>query len=77
MPGDQREPAGDGEERSEGELRVASLALADHHDDAEHGADTGSEHDDGQQHAPAEPGAERGEQLEVAVAHAFLAGDAA
>ena len=43
--------------------------------DADHGADGGGEQDDRQQHLPAEPGAERGQQLEVAVAHAFLAGD--
>ena len=72
---DQRDPAGDGEERAEGDLRVPALALADHDHDAEHRAHAGGEHDDGQQHLPAQPGAERGEQLEVAVAHAFLAGE--
>ena len=46
-----------------------------HDHDAEHGADTRGEHDDGQQHLPAQPRTERGEQLEVAVTHAFLAGE--
>ena len=75
VAGHQRQPAGDGEERAEGNRGVAALALADHDHDAEDGADAGGEHDDGQQHLPAEPRAERGEQLEVAVAHAFLAGE--
>ena len=43
------------------------------HGDADDRADHRRRQDDRQQHLPAEPGAERGEQLEVAVAHAFLA----
>src|SRR5688572_3833206 len=75
VAGDQRDPAGDGEKRSEGDLGVPALALPHHDHDADDGAHAGGEHDDGQQHLPAHPGAERGEQLEVAVTHAFLAGD--
>src|SRR5262245_20440930 len=35
VAGDQRDPAGDGQERTEGDDRVAALALANHDHDAE------------------------------------------
>ena len=51
-------------------------AAAEHdHRDADDRADHSRQQDHERQHLPAEPGADRGEQLEVAVAHAFLAGD--
>ena len=42
--------------------------------DADDGADDGSPEQDGQQHLPAQPGAQRSQQFEVAAPHAFLAG---
>ena len=51
------------------------MALEEDEADAHDGADDRGHQDDGGQGLPAEPRAQGGQQLEVAVAHAFLAGD--
>ena len=66
--------AGAGQERAEGHVAAFAQPAGKLQRDADHGADDRGHQDDRHQRLPAEPGAERGEQLEVAVAHAFLAG---
>src|SRR5579884_1923747 len=69
----EHQPARGREERSERNGRTAILSLHCQYHDSGYGADRRGHQDDRQQHLPAEPSAERGEQLEVPVAHAFLA----
>ena len=52
-----------------------SRPLSEDREDAADRAEHARHEDDLRQHRPAEPGAERGEQLEVAVPHALLAAD--
>ena len=73
-PGEHDHQPGAGEEGAEGHVAAFAQRRRHLHDDADDRADhRGAEHDR-QDHLPAQPGTERGEQLEVAEAHAFLAG---
>ena len=72
---EQRDRAGDGEIRAEGQRNVVVAPLEDDQRDADERADDRRHQDDQREHLPAEPRAERGQQLEVAVPHAFLAAD--
>ena len=54
---------------------VAAVTGKDHQGDAVHCADQGRKQDGQGQHLPAKPGTECRQKLEIAVAHAFLAGD--
>jgi hypothetical protein len=71
---DKADPAGDGQERAEGDGRSALAATAGDQRDAEQGARDRRQQQDLRQRLPAEPGAEQGQQLEVTAAHALLAG---
>jgi hypothetical protein len=71
---DDHQPGAAGEERIEGNIATFAQLGRHLHCDSDHGADHGSAEYDRQDHLPAEPRAERSEQLEVAEAHAFLAG---
>ena len=71
----QRDPAGGGEIRAERNRDVAVAAAQHDECDPDDGAGERGQQDDERQHLPAHPRAERAEELEVAVAHAFLAGD--
>src|SRR5690606_6993504 len=66
--------AGDGEIGAERHGLGAVASLDGDGGDAKHRARRGRKQDHQRQLLPAQPGAERGEQLEVAIAHAFLAG---
>lgn len=64
-----------GQVGAEGDGLAAAMALEEDEADAHDGADDRGHQDDGGQGLPAEPRAQGGQQLEVAVAHAFLAGE--
>ena len=71
---EQGDPGGAREEGPERNRHTAADPARRHHRDADDRADRGREQQHEREHLPAEPGADRGEQLEVAVAHALLAG---
>src|SRR6476661_3564380 len=64
-----REP-GAREERPERHVAAFAQLAREFHGDADDGADDRGHEHDGHQRLPAEPGAQRREQLEVAIAHA-------
>src|SRR5690606_6541320 len=69
------EQAGAGEIGAERNRRLPPVPREDHEADPDHGAHHRREQDHRGQRGPAEPRADRREELEVAEAHAFLAGD--
>src|SRR6516225_5017052 len=71
------QPASRGEERAKRNGGRAVLATKGKHGDTHERTDHRGEQDHGQQHLPAEPGAESGKEFEVAVSHTFLAGEQA
>ena len=71
----QRQPARRGEIGAERHRCAAVAAAGDDHRDADHRAAAGCQQQHQRQHLPAHPGPERGQQLEIAVAHALLAGE--
>ncbi|MDT4861551.1 hypothetical protein FQZ97_961600 [compost metagenome] len=71
---EQRNPAGNRQIGTEGDRRGAVLVAQTQHDQAQHGAHQRRQQDGQRQHLPATPGAQHRQQLEVAMAHAFLAG---
>jgi hypothetical protein len=79
MPGPQRQgdPRRARQVGTERYRHAASEPAGRNHGESGGCADEGGEQQHERQHLPAEPGADRREQLEVAVAHAFLAGDKA
>src|SRR4051812_34235530 len=64
-----REPRA-GQEGPERDVAAFAQLAGELHADADHRPDDGRHEHDGDQRLPAEPRAQRGEQLEVAVAHA-------
>src|SRR5437867_3032147 len=64
-----------GEIRPERQRNSVVAALEYDEPDTNHRSDERRQQNDQRQHLPAQPGAEGGKQLEVAVAHAFLAAD--
>src|SRR5579872_2391519 len=69
------EPAGRGEEGAERNRRCAMVPADCDEGKADDGADARGDQDSGEEHLPAEPGTERGKELEVPVPHPFLPGD--
>src|SRR5690349_4233584 len=71
---EQRDQAGEDEVGAEWNGHVTAMARESDEPEADHRADKGREQDHQRQHLPAEPGSDCRQELEVAVAHAFLAG---
>src|SRR5580698_10107513 len=67
----QRERAAGREKRTERQRLLETHTAAPRCRESDHGAGDGRHQHDLRQRGPAEPGAERGEQLEIAVAHSF------
>ena len=72
---EEHDPAGDGEIGAEGNRRGAVAALRRQPDRSDDRADQRGQQDRRHDALQPDPGAERRQQLEVAVAHAFLAGE--
>ena len=70
---DHAEKTGTGQKRPEGNIATLAQAAGKFQGNAYDGADNGGHQDQGNECLPAEPGAQRSKQLEVAVTHAFLA----
>ncbi|KZS00767.1 Uncharacterized protein APZ42_002798, partial [Daphnia magna] len=63
-----------GQEGAEGHVAAFTQLGIELHGNADDGADQRGTQHDGQNHLPTQPGTEGGQQLEVAIAHALLAG---
>src|SRR5690606_40836013 len=72
---EQRDAAGGRQIGAEGQGGVPAASLQDNQQQAQHRAQQRGEQDDQGQGLPAQPGAQGGQQLEIALAHALLAGD--
>jgi hypothetical protein len=67
------DPAGNAQKRAEGDRHPAVMSEKKDKGDPHCGADQRSQKNDQRQALPSQPGAQRGEQLKIAVAHAFFA----